>query len=230
MDLAKLNTDSAGGNSPHVYRADPTHLVVQGSPVFDPRVPAGEVAVSISTLLVLDGLCQLRGAVSLADVSLMLEVFSSSAFRIETLDWYSVPEEAQALERFRTTGQARDPYVDEWFRLVCGHIAAGRTMRRVHLLRLPLSDYLRWELTVQQGSVEQGEDIRVVDLDLHPELADIDEDFWLFDDRVPVRMAYDSQGRLIRPERMPNGAIDHVRGWRDRAWRWRPRLRTSWPG
>ncbi len=85
-------------------------------------------------------------------------------------------------------------------------------------MRLPLSGYLRWELAVQAASVAAGEDIRIVDLDEHPQLGGLD-DFWLLDDRVGMRMRYDPDGRLIAPERVADAAIGQVRGWRDRAWR-----------
>lgn len=91
-------------------------------------------------------------------------------------------------------------------------------MRRVHLVRLPLSEYLGWEFAVQTASADAGEDIRVVDLDDHPEFAEGAEDFLLFDDRVAVRMRYDEDGRLVRPERIGQDGIERCRAWRDRTW------------
>jgi hypothetical protein len=222
MTLTRLNESSAGGNSPQIYSPDPYHLVVQGYRVDDPEIglDEGEVANQIPAVLAIDAVCRLRGGMSMDDLTLLFESFSESAFRIEVRDSYLVDEEAEHLRRFLATGDADNSWgaIADWQRLVARHTAAGHTMRRVHLVRFPLSDYLRWEFAVQLGSTEAGEDIRVVDLKEHPEVRDIDEDVWLFDDRVPVHMVYDNDGRFLLAERIANGAIAHVRDWRDRAW------------
>ena len=51
-----------------------------------------------------------------------------------------------------------------------------------------LSSYLRWEFASQVAtSVPAVGDIRIIDLDRHPELA-IDTEVWIFDDAVRVKM------------------------------------------
>jgi hypothetical protein len=65
--------------------------------------------------------------------------------------------------------------------------------------------------------VPAGEQVRVVDADLHPDLARAD-DFWLLDDRVGVRLIYDDAGQRIRLERMTTGEVEEARSVRDAAW------------
>ena len=91
-------------------------------------------------------------------------------------------------------------------------------MRRVHTVNRPLTDYVRFELTLQQAhSVPAGEQVRVVEASLHPELARAD-DFWLLDDRVGVRLGYDDTGKLTHLRRMTTGEVDTARCVRDIAW------------
>lgn len=220
MQLRALNGNSGTDASPYVYQADPYHLVVQGDRVDDHAIPlvGNEVANTIPALLAVDAVCHLRGSMTMADVYLMLQRFSDSAFRIEIRDSYLEEEEADALVRFRGGGDADSPAMAAWRTLIAGHVAAGHTMRRVHLVRLPLSEYLRWEFAAQAGSVAAGEDIRVIDLDQHPEFDDLDEDVWLLDNRVAVCMVYETDGRLFRPERLDEAALERSRVWRDRVW------------
>jgi hypothetical protein len=50
--------------------------------------------------------------------------------------------------------------------------------------------------------VAAGSEIYVVDRDDHPDLTDLHEDFWLFDDEIAVRMIYDDEGNFLYPERI----------------------------
>jgi len=91
-------------------------------------------------------------------------------------------------------------------------------MRRVHVVSHPLTEYVRFELTLQRAySIPAGEQVRVVDAHRHADLAR-GEDFWLLDDRVGVRLIYDDAGQLIRLERMTTGEVDTARSVRDAAW------------
>lgn len=91
-------------------------------------------------------------------------------------------------------------------------------MRRVHVVSHPLTEYVRFELALQQAySVPAGERVRVVSAGLHPELARAD-DFWLLDDRVDVRLIYDDAGELTQLWRMTTDEVSAARGVRDVAW------------
>ncbi|MGH3696118.1 MAG: DUF6879 family protein [Pseudonocardiaceae bacterium] len=66
-------------------------------------------------------------------------------------------------------------------------------------------------------SLQAGEQVRVVDGDAHPELAQAD-DFWLLDDRVGVRLIYDDAGKLMSLQRMTTGEVHMARSIRHAAW------------
>jgi Family of unknown function (DUF6879) len=131
----------------------------------------------------------------------LLGTFQRSAFRMETLPVYSVEAEAERFGAF-LAGQSlppRSPENSSWLRRVAESTKRGIFWRRVHLLRQPLSDYLRYELLEYQANVAAGEDIRIVDITHHPELANVNEDFWLLDADQPTAyamlMQYDRDGQ-----------------------------------
>ncbi|MGH8907095.1 MAG: DUF6879 family protein [Egibacteraceae bacterium] len=219
MKHIRLTNDPRKEGSPHFYQAeDPSKLLVQGWHVADPGFvpPADEAVVEVPAALVVEAVCRLAGEVTRTDLVRMLRFFSRSAFRLETLLVYRDDDEQPLFDHWRATGEiVVDTADEEWQRMIAGHLTAGRTMRRVHLVRQPLTDYLRWEFGSQ---LEFGEDIRVVDLAEHPELADHPGDYWLFDDRIGVAMRYDADGRLLRCEPIGDSDIDRCRDWRDLTW------------
>ncbi|MGH8902023.1 MAG: DUF6879 family protein [Egibacteraceae bacterium] len=64
-----------------------------------------------------------------------------------------------------------------------------------------------------------GEDIRIADLDRHPELA-ADEDVWIFDDAVGVKMWQPTpDGADNGVVRASDAELDAYRAWQADAWR-----------
>ena len=53
----------------------------------------------------------------------------------------------------------------------------------------PLTEYTRYELIGFVESQAVGEQIRIMDLNTHPELNDLGPDFWLFDAGEPDQFA-----------------------------------------
>jgi hypothetical protein len=89
----------------------------------------------------------------------------------------------------------------DWCQTVRGHIDAGHSMRRVHIVDLPLSEYMRFEIECCYCDTElAGEEIRLVDRSkLSPELLKITkEDFWFFDSATVMVNDYDETGRLYQ--------------------------------
>ncbi|WFB07843.1 hypothetical protein LRS74_12900 [Streptomyces sp. LX-29] len=125
----------------------------------------------------------------------MFRDFRSEAWRLETLPVYRVPQEADEFARFLAGEPLVVPESDDWTKLVRRHRRNGGTVGRVHVLRRPLSDYLRFEFARYYApQVRVGEDIRILDVtDRGNPLADV-QDFWMFDRRTVVLMNYDSDG------------------------------------
>ncbi|CAM4015546.1 DUF6879 family protein [Nocardiopsis rhodophaea] len=119
--------------------------------------------------------------------------FTSSAFRLETLDTYRVDDEAEYFERFMAGGEFPEDWHDNpWVRSIT---KSGRKLSRVHVLRTPLSDYLRFQLGWgYPGNVHDGEDIRILNLSEVQVSGLPDHDFWLFDDAYVLRMYYSDDG------------------------------------
>jgi hypothetical protein len=73
---------------------------------------------------------------------------------------------------------------------------AGRTVGRVLVVHPSLSPYWRWRLEMAREHVAAGEDIRVAVAGDVPQLVTVD-DFWLLDDQLVWRLAFDDDGRYL---------------------------------
>lgn len=144
--------------------------------------------------------------------------FTSSAFRLETLQHYTEPDEQKAFAKFRS---GRDSAIDLtwWTSLVREHVAIGHTMSRVRVVMEPPSDYTRFELFAYPVMAAAGDDIRII-----PVMSGIwpsgipHEDFWLFDDREVWVLIYDQAGIPLRAELLDDhqAVVDHMQ-WRNSA-------------
>lgn len=132
----------------------------------------------------------------------------ASAWRLETREVYDVPEETEALRRFRR-GEPVNAGDDEWVRHVTKATAAGKKLGRVHIIDRPLADYdrssyLRFEVECYRLSAAAGEDIRVAVRSQHHQLGRLRHDFWLFDASTDqpfaALMHYDDHGRFLGAE------------------------------
>lgn len=129
-----------------------------------------------------------------------------SAFRLELLPEYRVPEEAEIFAAFRRGEQQPDrlpPAYDPWLAMIRERTTAGSVMQRVHLVPDPPSDYVRFEITWGYPIMNAaGEDIRLLrarESRFSLESLPVAKDFWLFDDERCFLMDYDVLGRFISP-------------------------------
>ena len=128
------------------------------------------------------------------------DTYAHEAFRLETMPSYGVASEVDELRQFLTTGHLVIPEDDPWLVRVREFRASGRWVGRVHLVRRPLTEYLRYEFAVYAHSTRAGEDVRIVDITDLPPAGLPQQDFWLFDDSRVVRMDYDADGRQLGRE------------------------------
>jgi hypothetical protein len=156
---------------------------------------------------------------NLDDLRRLIDNARKSAFRLETLPQYLVPQEADRLSAWQAGEpvSVRTPENTEWLARIQRDVANGFRWYRVHVLDQPLTEYLRYELWSYLASHAVGQEIYLVDRGDHAELADLHEDFWLYDDEVAVRMVYDADGRFLHPECVDD--IEHYREMRDIALR-----------
>ncbi|MEY9213229.1 hypothetical protein NI17_001805 [Thermobifida halotolerans] len=142
--------------------------------------------------------------------------FTSSAFRLETLDTYRVAEEAEYFDRFLSGGDFPEEWRhNPWVRSIT---STGRRLRRVRVLTPPLSDYLRFQLSWgYPGNVRDGEEISILNLSDHPVPDLPDHDFWLFDEKTVLRMHYTGTGEFLGAERIDEDLTAEYLGYRDKA-------------
>ncbi len=147
------------------------------------------------------------------DFSRLFRDFQRTAFRLETLSVYDVAEEQEEFAAFLAGEPMDDSWHDSpWVRSMTD---LGKELSRVHVLRSPLTDYLRYELAAYPGNITAGENIGIIDL-AHQEVNGLpDHDFWLFDDAEVYRMHYTDAGQFIGAELLPAEAVQRYQGYRD---------------
>jgi hypothetical protein len=152
------------------------------------------------------------------DLRSLFEGATRSVFRLETLQVYHAPGEAERIQAF-TAGREgwQRSADDESLRMIRETTAQGVAWSRVHVLEEPLTDYLRFELAAYHENEAAGEAVWVADRASHPDLADLHEDFALIDDHVGVLFRYDQAGRRLAWERIANDHLDHYHRHRDLA-------------
>jgi hypothetical protein len=142
-----------------------------------------------------------------------------SAFRLELLDRYDVESDGDDVARYlrgepEPSPERKEPWLDRLRR----EREAGILNHRVHVLRTPLSDYLRYECEWGHARNAAVEDIRIVDLaerDAPDGLPG--HDFWLIDDLHVIRMHYDEAGRYLGAEPVDDSQLSQYQLARDSA-------------
>lgn len=126
---------------------------------------------------------------------------AEEAFRLEAQQVYAVPAED---EQFRAFTEGRplpsEPRVNRSMQIIREATARGCRIRRVHVVDLPLTVYLRYELAAYRENIDAGEEVGIAVRAWDQNLAGLAEDFVLFDPDGPhpdvVWMRYDDQGQL----------------------------------
>jgi hypothetical protein len=133
----------------------------------------------------------------------LFESFHSSMFRLETRNRYDVPFEKDSFQRFLKGERVVPDEGDrEWQRLISAHRTAGRLWQKVHVVDLPLSDYLRFEIATSYDVFSPfGEEVSMIER-RQGSVTDHfdDQDFWLFDDSVLVLMHYSDDDQVLARE------------------------------
>ena len=147
--------------------------------------------------------------------------FEEDAFRLEALQHYAVSYEEGPFRDY-LDGKARYTHSDQaaWADHVAAKRASGHRMSRVHIIELPLTDYVRFELTWPYvDSVGAGEDVRVIPVqrgDWPTGLPHLD--FWLFDAKVAALMHYGEEGDFLEAEiTTERETVARCVAWRDEA-------------
>ena len=151
------------------------------------------------------------------------ERHSRDLFRLETLAHYDVASDDEDFDRYldgepAPTASAKRPWLDR----LRGDTAIGRKWRRVHVLRPPLSDYLRYECEWGYTyNTEAGEDVRILDVSQAPAGAEIllsVGDFFVIDGGEALRVDYDERGRFRGAIPVDQAMFDSYQVLADSSW------------
>jgi hypothetical protein len=149
----------------------------------------------------------------------LFDAYDHTAFRLETRDRYSDPQEVEPLRRFLAGEPPDDTWFMDWYEDVSGWTSDGKRMERVRVVTEPLSEYIRWEMDLVRLNSAAGEDIRYLPRARAKELGLPDEDYWLFDSRRVAVLRIDDDGVRLGVEVIDDPAEVVKRCyWRDAAW------------
>jgi len=145
--------------------------------------------------------------------------FSSSAFRLELRQVYTMPDEEEDLSAFARGELPPPDYHYGWLDTVAAAVGAGKTFRRVRVVTRPLSFYTKWEFVWgYDWNVKVGEDIRILDITDNPAPELPDHDFWLFDESTVVKLLYRPDGTQEGRELVEHPDLSAYLAWRDATW------------
>ncbi len=136
------------------------------------------------------------------------DAVKKSAFRLEMLDLYTIPEEAEFYNSY-LAGIKTIPnnFNKEWLSLVQTGTANEIVFQRVRLVREPMHSYVKFEIAWGYSqSVKAGEKIGIIMYDNMPLFetqVPILKDFWLFDNETCYLMEYDLIGQFLGVKKLP---------------------------
>lgn len=152
------------------------------------------------------------------ELEALFDDFKHAAFRLETLPRYTVDSETERLSRYMSGAPLQiEPGTREWLEFMESEIRSGKRWHKVHILRSPISDYLRFECEWGYAvSSQYGQEVLILDETERARPEGIpDEDFWLFDDDSAVRLHYDGEGRFLGAELVDETDVPRFCGYRD---------------
>lgn len=121
-----------------------------------------------------------------------------SLFRFEYLQDFDTPEEREIFRAYKSNGQIEiRPLMQGWWNFLKAKHEEGVITQRVRLVKMPETEYLKWELFIHRQTAQQGDDIRVLSEDQLTEALEQLGDFWLVDDSIALKMNYDSTGKYL---------------------------------
>lgn len=124
--------------------------------------------------------------------------FQKYAFRLELLQKYTVEEEKEILDHFLKTGKLKKKEMGEWYKIITNAIDRGAIMERVHVIKKPLTDYIRFEMESYKLTTKNGEKVFLLSQEEFDKIkSPINSDFWLFDDKIVLKMSYNEEGRFL---------------------------------
>lgn len=143
--------------------------------------------------------------------------YERSAWRLETQLTYAISREQPGFKRFLAGEPMPEDHNSAWRQQVQGWAAQGKSLSRVRMIRLPLTDYQRylfsWGVPL---SIEAGENVRILDV-TNEDFGLPKQDFWIFDDAKVVHLNFNPDGTLISHELVDDPDMDEYHAWQETA-------------
>ncbi|MEU7746322.1 DUF6879 family protein [Nonomuraea sp. NPDC049158] len=136
-----------------------------------------------------------------------LHAFQHTAFRLETRENYSEPEEEPIIHRFLDSGEIDESYMDDWIAELAPRLSAGQRMERVRIVSEPHSDYTRFGLALARFNIQAGEDIRYLSRPRAARLDLPDHDFWLIDSTTLLILRFGNDDALLGADLVTDPAV-----------------------
>lgn len=149
--------------------------------------------------------------VSFDEFMACFQKMKKSAFRLEMLEEYNVDSEKESFLKF-LGGEKFPPlgYNKDWVDLINRSVQRGIDFRRVRLIRNPIKDYVKFEVSwAYKVNMSGGDKVGIIESDGLPNFKSdvpILKDYWLFDDEHCYIMEYDFVGRFLGISRVPEKA------------------------
>lgn len=231
MRSARILRDTCpnGDDCPRIHELDDGRLAVQGDKA-EPDLLTQLAIPATETLSIVprELLPEVTVPFDLHQLgALIKERHTSDLFRLEALAHYDAASDDEDYHRYlhgeqTPNAEAKQPWLDR----LRAEAAAGR---RVHAIRHPLSDYLRYECEWGYTyNVAAGEDVRILDLDALnlPGLAA--SDYFVIDNEQVVRSNYDDSGRFVSAEVVSGPSRDAYRALANLLWHSAEPFATWW--
>lgn len=155
---------------------------------------------------------------SSSTIAELFERFRHEAFRLEALDDYSGSGNVDAYRVFQAGQSQPDGYNSGWIAELRGLAQEGKRVYRVHVLKRPLTEYLRFELGWgYRTNMTGGEEFFILDVTDAPNPLEGVPDFWLFDSTDAAVMGYDDHGVFQGAQVLSSTEAERFVGYRETA-------------
>jgi hypothetical protein len=211
-----------GPSCPTIERSDEGGIEMIGEVVEDPTLPENEARIHWTESEARRIATEFVGS-DIPDLGDYLgERHRADLLRVQTLEYYGVPSDDEDYLRY-VNGDATpiSPYREPWYRQLRDDRAAGKIWRNVHIVNLPLNDYLRYQFEwCYAYNVRAGMDVRILDTTAYPEAARFftARDFYVIDGLEAVEMRYTEDGTYVGAVSAPSASTNPYATVAELAW------------
>lgn len=193
--LIRLRVQSCGNGDecPALDRREEGGIEVTGKLVHRPGLPPGE-----GTVLVPDTLLPEIASLHVDLGTFIAEHHQTDLLRVQTLGYYEVASDGEDYRRYLDGEPVPSASgKQQWLDRLRTDTAAGRVRRNVHVVRAPLSPYLRYQFEwCYAPNAAAGQEIRILDVTEVPTAAMLLDvgDFAVIEGRHVARLRYTPDG------------------------------------